>query len=183
MRALYKYPQREFPGTWLLEENQRRGKLDPEFELVDTGVFDEDRYFDVVAEFAKAAPDDILIRITVANRGPEPARICMLPTLWFRNACVWGCTHEGCEVKPRLEATGPAAIVARHVTLGEFRLEIGSSGETASPELIFTENETSVRRLFQFDDDNAYVQDAFHRYVVQGEREAVNPAQFGTKAA
>ena len=129
MKALYKYPQREFPYARLVEENRRRGKADPEFELVDTGVFDENRYFDVFAEYAKASPDDVLIRITVANRGPEPATIHLLPTLWFRNTWSWGCTHEGCEVKPRLEAAGPAAIVARHVSLGEFRLDVDQAGD------------------------------------------------------
>ena len=116
MKALYKYPQGEFPYARLVEENRRRSKADPEFELVDTGAFDEDRYFDVFAEYAKASPDDMLIRLTVANRGPEPATIHVLPTLWFRNTWSWGCTHEGCEVKPRLEAAGTAADCrpARH---------------------------------------------------------------------
>ena len=102
MKALYKYPQAEFPYAQLVEENSRRGRSEPEFELVDTGVFVTNRYFDVLAEYAKASPDDVLIRITVANRGPEAATLHLLPTLWFRNTWSWGCTHEGCEVKPRL---------------------------------------------------------------------------------
>ena len=106
MKALYKYPQAEFPYARLVEENRRRGKQEPEFELSDTGVFDDDRYFDVFAEYAKAAPDDILIRITVANRGREAATLHLLPTLWFRNTWIWGCRHEGCWVKPRIEAVG-----------------------------------------------------------------------------
>jgi hypothetical protein len=101
MKALYKYPQVEFPYVELVEENRRRSKADPEFELVETGAFDENRYFDVFTEYAKASPDDILIRITLANRGPEAATIHLLPTLWFSNNWSWGCTHEGCEVKPR----------------------------------------------------------------------------------
>ena len=183
MKALYKYPQREFPYAQLVEENRRRSKADPEFELVDTGAFDDDRYFDVFAEYAKASPDDMLIRITVANRGPEPATIHVLPTLWFRNAWSWGCSHEGCEVKPRMEAAGPAAVVARHVSLGEFRLDIDQAADGGKAELVFTDNETNARRVFGFDDGNRYVKDAFHDYVIHGDAEAVNPRQFGTKAA
>src|SRR5215216_5380762 len=95
MKFLYKYPQSEFPYARLVEENRRRGRGEPEFELADTGVFDGGRYFDVFAEYAKASPDDLLIRLTVANRGPEPARLHLLPTLWFRNTWSWGCRHEG----------------------------------------------------------------------------------------
>src|SRR5713226_8569230 len=102
MKALYKYPQAEFPYAWLVEENRRRGKDAPEFELLDTGVFNDNRYFDVFAEYAKAAPDDILIRLTVANRGPDSATLHLLPTLWFRNTWSWGCLNEGCWLKPRL---------------------------------------------------------------------------------
>jgi hypothetical protein len=182
MKALYKYPQCEFPYGWLVEENHRRGKADPEFELADTGAFDEDRYFDVFAEYAKASPNDVLIRITLANRAPEPATIHALPTLWFRNNWSWGCKHDGCEVKPRLEAAGPAAIVARHVSLGEFRLDVDQSGN-APTEIVFTENETNARRLFHFEDGNRYVKDAFHDYLIHGDADAVNPRQFGTKAA
>jgi hypothetical protein len=166
-----------------VEENQRRSNTEPEFELADTGAFDEDRYFDVFAEYAKASPNDILIRVTVANRGPEPATIHVLPTLWFRNTWSWGCTHEGCEVKPRLEADGAAAIVARHVTLGEFRLDIDQSADGTPLELAFTENETNSRRVFGFDDGNRYVKDAFHNVVIGGEAGAVNARRFGTKAA
>src|SRR5262245_49930517 len=141
MKALYKYPQNEFPYTQLVEENRRRSKTDPEFELVDTGAFDENRYFDIFAEYAKASPDDVLIRMTVANRGPESATIHVLPTLWFRNAWTWGCSHEGCEVKPRMEAVGPFAVVARHVSLGELRLDIDQAADVGQPELVFTDNE------------------------------------------
>jgi hypothetical protein len=146
LRALYKYPQGAFPYAQLVEENRRRGKADPEFELVDTGAFEGDRYFDVFVEYAKAAPNDVLIRVTVANRGPDTATIDVLPTLWFRNNWSWGCTHEGCEVKPRLEASGPAAIVARHVSLGGFRLDIERVGDDTA-EVIFTDNETNARRV------------------------------------
>src|SRR5437667_2392677 len=124
-KALYKYPQAEFPYDRLVAENRRRGKLDPEFELADTGIFRDRRYFDVFAEYAKAAPDDILIRLTVANRGPEAATLHVLPTLWFRNTWSWGCTHEGCEVKPLLEQAGAGTLSARHATLGHYRLVAG----------------------------------------------------------
>ncbi len=116
------------------EENRRRGKGEAEFELADTGVFDENRYFDVTAEYAKASPDDILIRITVANRGPEAATLHLLPTLWFRNTWSWGCTHEGCEVKPRIEADGCGGVIARHATLGAFRMFADVDPNGASPQ-------------------------------------------------
>ena len=124
MKALYKYPQAEFPYARLVEENRRRGKRDPEFEVTDTGVFDDNRYFDVVAEYAKGSPNDILIRITVTNRGPERAPLHLLPTLWFRNTWSWGCTHEGCETKPWMRQTAPsarrdAAPVAGPLALGD----------------------------------------------------------------
>jgi hypothetical protein len=183
MKALYKYPQREFPYAQLVDENRRRGKLDAEFELVDTGAFDDNRYFDVFAEYAKAAPDDILIRITVANRGPEAATLHVLPTLWFRNNWSWGCSHEGCEVKGRLEAAGDAAIFARHVSLGEFRLDVDQPTGAEAAELIFTENETNARRVFDFDNGLRFTKDAFHNYVIQGDASAVNPERHGTKAA
>jgi hypothetical protein len=183
MKALYKYPQGEFPYSPLVEENHCRSKADPEFELVDTGAFDENRYFDVFAEYAKASPDDILIRLTVANRGPEAATIHLLPTLWFRNNWSWGCTHEGCEVKPQMEAAGSAAIRARHISLGEFRLDIEQPAGGAPAELVFTDNETNSSRVFGADDGNRYVKDAFHDYVIHGDAEAVNSQRVGTKAA
>ena len=102
LRGLYKYPQTEYPYARLLDENRRRGKLDPEFELADTGAFDENRYFDILLEYAKDSPNDLLIRITASNRGPQPATLHLLPTLWYRNTWSWGCKHEGCWPKPRL---------------------------------------------------------------------------------
>lgn len=182
MKGLYKYPQAEFPYDRLVEENRRRGKFDLEFELADTGIFDDSRYFDVFAEYAKASPEDMLIRLTIANRGTEAATIHVLPTLWFRNTWTWGCTHEGCEVKPRLEAAGPGRIVARHVSLGDYELQLESNA-AGGPELVFTENETNEPRVFEFDDGNRFVKDAFHNYVVRGNKKAVNPKQVGTKAA
>src|SRR5206468_1969115 len=123
-KALYKYPQAEFPYKLLREENRRRGRHEPEYELTDTGVFNGDRYWDVIAEYAKASPDDILIRLTVANRGPEPARLHLLPTLWFRNTWTWQCTHEGCWPKPRLYAEGDG-VRAEHSALDPFRFTPG----------------------------------------------------------
>ncbi len=183
MKSLYKYPQAEYPYAWLVEENRRRGKGEPEFELVDTGVFNEGRYFDVTAEYAKASPDDILVRITVANRGPEAATLHLLPTLWFRNTWSWGCTHEGCEVKPRIEADGDGGAIARHATLGAFRMlaDIGPTGN--APPLLVTENETNSERLYGFVSASPHTKDAFHDYVIHGRADAVNPDGHGTKAA
>src|SRR2546425_2096352 len=120
MRALYKYPQAEYPYLRLVEENRRRGRLEGEFELADTGVFDEDRYFDVFVEYAKASPDDLLIRITAANRGPDAAPLHLLPTLWFRNTWSWGRTGEGYWEKPALSREAGGALLAQHESLGRF---------------------------------------------------------------
>ena len=183
MKALYKYPQAEFPYARLIEENRRRGKLEPEFELTDTGAFDGDRYFDVFAEYAKAAPDDLLIRITVANRGPEAATLHLLPTLWYRNTWIWGCRHEGCWIKPRIEAAGDWALATEHVTFGRHTLVAGPDPTGKPPRWLFTENETNTRRLFGADNWTPYVKDAFHDYLVHGRADAVNPTPIGTKVA
>ncbi|MBC8120671.1 MAG: glucosidase, partial [Gemmatimonadaceae bacterium] len=143
MKALYKYPQAEYPYVRLVEENARRGLAEREFELVDTGIFDEDRYFDVGVEYAKAAPDDILIRITIANRGPESASLHVLPTLWFKNTWSWGRTGEGYWPKPSIERTAGDVLVATHSTLGQFCLALDSASGT-EPELLFTDNETNL---------------------------------------
>jgi hypothetical protein len=179
MKGLYKYPQREYPYARLLEENARRGKLDPEFEIFDTGVFEGDRYFDVFAEYAKTSPDDVLIRLTVANRGPEEARIDLIPTLWFRNTWSWGRTGEGYWPKPGITARGETSVLAGHSALGRFRLD----GEAAPrrPEILFTENETNAARLFGAPNPSPYVKDAFHEYVVNGRADAVH-RESGTKA-
>jgi len=182
MRALYKYPQREFPYGFLLEENRRRGRGAPELEIVDTGIFDEGRYFDVFAEYAKASPNDVLIRIRVANRGPEDAVLHLLPTLWFRNSWSWGRTGEGYWPKPRLERAGEEAIRARHASLGDFLLAVNGGPDGERPEILFTDNETNARRLYGLD-SGAHVKDAFHEYVVRRRSEALNPDGVGTKAA
>jgi hypothetical protein len=183
MKSLYKYPQTEFPYAWLVDENRRRGKGEPEFELADTGIFNESRYFDVIAEYAKASPDDVLIRVTVANRGPEAATLHLLPTLWFRNTWSWGCTHEGCEVKPRIEADGRCGALARHASLGVFRMlaDVGPDGEAAP--LLFTENETNSERLFGFTGASPHTKDAFHDYVIHGRTDALHSRAHGTKTA
>ena len=182
MKALYKYPHRQFPYDWLVRENQRRGKSEPEFELGDTGAFEGNRYFDVFAEYAKAGPEDIAIRITVANRGPDQSSIHLLPTLWFRNTWSWGRQSEDHTDKPRLRRDG-AAIVAEHAVLGEYELHADRLDPPGGPTLLFTENETNVERLFGAQNDQAFVKDAFHRAVIMGEESAVNPAEEGTKAA
>ena len=173
MKYLYKYPQREFPYGALVENNRVLSREEFEYELIDTGVFDDDRYFDVFLEYAKAGPNDIAIRCTVHNRGPEAARLHVLPTLWFRNTWSWG---DG-TTKPVLEASD-GAIVASHAELGSYTLAC-----EGAQELLFTENESHHELLWGQPSPSRYVKDAFHRYVIGGERDAVNPAGTGTKAA
>src|SRR5437773_2715803 len=157
MKGLYKYPQAAFPYARLVEENRRRGRRDPEFELVDTGVFAEDRYFELVAEYAKAAPDDLLIRITVTNRGPDPAPLHLLPTLWFRNTWAWEPAAPRPRLRPCASARGSACVRVEHPDLGgPFRLSV-----EGSPELLFTENDTNRRRLYAGENPTPYGKDAF----------------------
>lgn len=183
MKALYKYPQNEFPYERLVQENRRRGLDDPEFELSDTGIFAEDRYFDVEVEYAKTSPNDILILITVRNRGPEEAILHLLPTVWFRNTWSWGCRHEGCSLKPRIVADAPGHLCLNHETLGDWEFFYSLALNEKTPSILFTDNETNTERLFAFPNVSPYVKDAFHRYVVQGDHGAVNPGLHGTKAA
>ncbi len=176
MQMLYKYPQAAFPYGALVEENARRSRQDPEFELLDSGVFDGDRYCDVFVEYAKAAPDDILIRISAINRGPDPAPLWLLPTLWFRNTWAWG---DPDPVPGLHTEAGPVPqIVARHALLGTY--DLYCAGADA---LLFTNNDTNLQRLYGVPNPGPYVKDAFHAYVVGGDRAAVNPRQTGTKAA
>ena len=177
MRYLYKYPQAEFPYAQLVEENHRRSKAQPEFELLDTGTFDDNRYFDVLVEYAKADVEDILIRITITNRSPEPASLRVLPTIWFRNTWSWGDAGE----RPRLRASYSSSnsiIELNCPQLGEKWLNC-----EGSPELLFTENETNFQRLFGVENRTAFVKDGINDYVVHGARDAVNPENAGTKAA
>jgi hypothetical protein len=174
MKYLYKYPQAEFPYSRLVEENRGRGKGDREFELADTGVFNEGRYFDVFVEYAKGSTEDILIKITVANRGPEAAKIYLLPTVWFRNTWSWG--HDA--KRPNLRACGDAVIELEEPRYGTRRLVC-----EGSPELLFCENETNARRLYGFESETQHAKDGINDYVIHGARAAVNPDRTGTKAA
>lgn len=183
LRALYRYPQQAYPYEHLLDENRRRGPDAPEFELADTGVFAGNRYFDVEVEYAKAAPDDVLIRIHVYNRGGEAASLHLMPTIWFRNTWSWDCTHEGCTLKPNIVLKSPDCLALDHETLGSFVLRIGGGPNGTVPPVLFTENETHAERLFRAPNASPYVKDAFHRFIIHGEQDAVNPAQRGTKAA
>jgi hypothetical protein len=183
MKALYKYPQRAYPYARLMEVNAGRGRLEPEYELTDTGIFDQSRYFDVQAEYAKADADDLLIRITVTNRGPEAAAVDVLPTLWFRNTWSWGSRQEGGTIKPYITAFEKGVLLAEHVTLGRLHLSYGPGPLKQMPQVLFTENETNFRRLFNVENAGPYTKDAFHRYLIEKEHGAVNPDEVGTKAA
>jgi len=172
MKCLYKYPQAEFPYRQLIEVNQRRTRNDPEFELIDTGVFEEDRYFDIFVEYSKADADDILIRVSVTNRGPDPAPLHVLPTLWFRNTWSW----RPDATRPSLRQSSDTVIDIEHPTLGSY--EFSFDGK---PPLLFTENDTNARALWNYG-DAAYAKDAFHQRVVHGRQDAVNSEPRGTKA-
>jgi hypothetical protein len=177
MKCLYKYPQAAFPYQLLVEENRRRGRSSPEYELLDTGVFNGDRYFDITMEYAKVAVDDLLVRVTAINRGPEPAELHLLPTLWFRNTWSWDKGTSRPQLQAISSAPGSMVIAARHQTLGARWLHAEDA-----PELLFTENETNFSRLFQVP-GSPYAKDSIHERVVAGKEHAVNPARVGTKAA
>src|ERR1700730_14321178 len=174
LKALYKYPQDEFPYSRLVEENRRRNKKEPEFEVIDTGFFRENRYFDLFVEYAKAAPDDILMQVTAINRGPETASIHVLPQLWFRNTWAWFYNAE----KPSLEAISDNAVRVRQPELGEYTLWVDGN-----PSLLFCDNETNARRLYGFENSTQYFKDAFHEFLINGNARAVNRSQRGTKCA
>jgi hypothetical protein len=177
MKYLYKYPQVEFPYNQLLEESRRRGKHQPEFELLDTGVFGSNRYFDVFVEYAKGDVEDILIKVTVENRGPESANLRLLPTVWFRNTWSWGNSKRKPALKQLRSAPDPAIELDLHQA-GNRRLYCDGS-----PDLLFTENETNAKRLFGAENASAWVKDGINDYVVNGVADAVNPDKQGTKAA
>jgi hypothetical protein len=179
MKYLYKYPQAEFPYRRLVEENRRRGRGDPEFELIDTGVFDQDRYWDVFVEYAKASPEEILIRIQAVNRGPEPAELTVLPTLWFRNTWSWGLDLR----RPRMSAAvtdggDVSAIELTHAYYGYRRLQCREG-----PPLLFTENETNTATVYGLKETPSYPKDAINDYIVHGKKDAINPEHIGSKAA
>ena len=174
LKMLYKYPQREFPYAQLVEENARRKSQPelPEFELLDTGIFDDDRYFDVFVEYAKAGPEDILMRVTVHNRGPDQATIHVLPQLWFRNTWSW----RPDSTRPEISRTNRGVLTARHAEFGDY-----SCYTDGEPEILFCDNETNVRRLYGQNDVPGHFKDAFHEYIVGGNPAAVNPGKTGTK--
>ena len=181
LKALYKYPQARFPYEKLTEINRQRERHEPEFELIDTGVFDEDRYFDVQAEYAKASPDDILIRLTIDNRGPQSAVLHLLPQLWFRNRWVWHSTDEVCTARPSLRLED-GVVRCLHETMGEyfFACDLQEDGDWT---WLFTDNETNRDRHPGVPSESDHYKDAFHEFVVGGNTRAVNPANRGTKAA
>jgi hypothetical protein len=181
-KALYKYPQQEFPYARLVEENRRRSRDDREYELADTGIFDGDRYFDVFVEYAKASPDDILIRVTAWNRGPQPAPLHLLPSLWFRNTWAWGRNDEDGNGRPVVRQLDADTLLAEHATLGRMHLSTHSDANGAAS-ILFTENETNTQRLFDATTPATPVKDAFHEFVVNGRRDAVKSEPAGTKAA
>ena len=174
MKGLYKYPQREYPYEQLVQVNGGRDRTMPEYELIDTGIFDEDRYFDILVEYAKADFNDILIRITASNRGPEPATLHLLPTIWFRNTWSWnGKGGAGFS----LRSAAPNSIEITEPTLGPCRFDLDGA-----PEILFTDNETNSERLFNQPNAHGHYKDAFHDYVIHGRKEAVRHDGPGTKA-
>ena len=186
--SLYRYPQSAFPYEQLRLENRKRSKLDNEFELTDTTAFNENRFFDILVEYAKESPEDILIRLTVTNRGPDSSSLFVIPQLWFRNTWSWGRAGEGYLKEPPSITKGhlTGLFVATHPTLGtryfydRINSNVDESGNSFGEEL-FTDNITNMERLFQYDSPSPYVKDSFHRYVVEGKRESVNPELQGTK--
>lgn len=182
LKALYKYPQAEFPYTRLIDENRRRGRHEPEFELADTGVFENHRYFDVLIEYAKGSPEDILIRITVTNRGSDQATLHLLPTLWFRNTWAWGRTGEGYWPKPIITRVDARTLAARHVSLGPYRFQVEPLADRPV-EFLFTENETNFQRLYNVPNAGPFVKDGIHASLISGRGDAINSQEDGTKAA
>lgn len=183
-KALYKYPQSAFPYDELVKVNHERGFDEPEYELLDTKAFDEERYFDVQVEYAKSSPEDTLIKLTISNRGPEAAQLTVAPTLTLRNNWSWRNLEEGEETRPGMWVDGPA-VMASHKTLGQFRfVPVAGTDGPMPEETIFTENDTNIHRLDpQYQGERRFTKDAFDRYLVQGEKDAVNPERVGTKSA
>lgn len=189
MKFLYKYPQKAFPYEDLIKENAKRSKEDKEYQIIDTGVFDEDRYWDIFIETAKEEndPDELLFRVTAWNRGPDPAPLHIVPQVWFRNTWAWGI--EPPEKKPTMSANSELSASSNHWSLGQRHLTlspspgVGSTGEDVLPELLFTENDTNTKVLYNQKNAQPYVKDGFHRYIVNEEKGAVNPARTGTKCA
>ena len=181
-RALYKYPQAAFPYEELRDTNQKRSREEPEFEITDTAAFNENRYFDIEIEYAKADADDILMQITATNRGPAAAKLHLVPTLWFRNTWSWGRLTEEAVVRPEMRSVDAHQVVAEHATLGDFSWLIDPANPGKFHGLLFTENDTNQKRLFGGENAQPFVKDAFHEAIIGGHQEAVNPAGIGTKA-
>jgi hypothetical protein len=187
MKYLYKYPQRRFPYEDLIKENARRGKLDKEYQLIDTGIFDDDAYWDIFIEICKEAddPDELLCRVTAYNRGNQPAPLHIVPQVWFRNTWAWG--HEKPDKKPIIQELGPGTAHSKHHSLGERYVElspspgIGKSGNDVQPTMLFTENDTDYDALGWGKNKQPFVKDAFHRRICDDDEDAVNPAKAGTK--
>jgi hypothetical protein len=188
MKYLYKYPQKKFPYEDLLKENAKRTRQDKEYQILDTGVFDDNRYWDIFIETAKEDndPDELLFRVTAWNRGPDPAPLHIMPHVWFRNTWSWGREPE--DKKPSISLENEVTAKSKHWSLGDRYMllspspGVGSSGDDVMPKMLFTENDTNFKALYDQENKQPYVKDAFHRYIVNGEKEAVNPAQTGTKA-
>jgi hypothetical protein len=180
MKYLYKYPQAEFPYAQLVEENRRRDRRQPEFEALDTGVFDQDRYFDVLVEYAKADVEDILIKITVTNRGPDAANLRVLPTIWFRNTWSWGNDAR----RPKLHASSPQPNPVIELNFSQLNRTDPDTRWLhceGTPELLFTENETNARRLFGIENRTPFVKDGINDHVVNAERKRSIPNMLGRK--
>ncbi|HWZ22160.1 MAG TPA: hypothetical protein VNW06_05870, partial [Cytophagaceae bacterium] len=174
MKMLYKYPQREFPYGQLVSESRKRTRQEPEYELIDTGVFDDNRYFDVFIEYAKKSEEDVLIKITAANRGPETAFVNLLPTIWFRNTWKWGYNSY----KPALAANGDRTINIQHEKLGHYFLYTEENSG-----LLFCDNETNDKRLYNIENADAYCKDGINEFIVHENQIAINPNRTGTKAS
>ena len=185
MKGLYKYPQEEFPYQRLVAENRARSRTQPEFELLDTGIFDGDRYFDAFVEYAKETPNDVLIRLTIHNRGPASAPLHVLPTLWFRNTWSWKGGSELDYGKPSIRQGNPLDVVAQHPALGRYRfaVDVPSPRPTQDMQWLFTDNVTNNARLYGGQNESPWVKDAFHDYVIAGKRDVVNPERVGSKCA
>ena len=189
MKFLYKYPQKKFPYQDLVDENARRSRLEREYQILDTGIFDDNRYWDIFIETAKESDDEeeLLFRIIAYNRGPEPAPLHIMPHVWFRNTWAWG--HEDKSRKPSIEKNGPLTTKSNHSRLGDRYVRfspspaLGGNEEDIMPRMLFTENETNNELLWDTKNDQPYVKDVFHRFVVNGQKDAVNPANKGTKFA
>ncbi len=183
MRALYKYPHNAFPYERLVAENRARSRLEHEFELADTGIFDNNEYFDIFVEYAKAGPNEILIRVTAHNRATQSAPLYLLPTVWFRNTWSWGRTGEGYTIKPCISSIKTNTFLIVHPQLDPYVLLADPNNLSQDPEQLFTDNESNTWRLYGGENATPYVKDAFHNYVISNQTSAVNPKLTGTKAA